>query len=161
MSALVNPLSLDQLESEADLVAQGKVLSKTCQRDSSGRIYTSVDLLVTDVWKGKVARSPLTIVHGGGTLGEEQSVVSNQVEYSVGEDVVAFLKINSDSQGVTVALAQGKFHIWQDASGAKFVHNGFHGHDDALINTNRSVLAKSRNRLTLRQLKEHVCQKHR
>src|SRR5689334_7993195 len=70
-----DPLTVEALARQAELVVQGTVLSKTCQRDPAGRIYTKVELEVTDVWKGAVTGSPMVLVHGGGILGEQRSVV--------------------------------------------------------------------------------------
>lgn len=122
------PLSIASLASKAELVVQGVVQSKTCQRDSSGRIYTRVELRPTDLWKGSISSSPILIVHGGGILGEKESVVSGQVTYEVGEEVVAFLIRNRRGECVTIGLMQGKFQIWKDAhSGMKFVVSPFYG----------------------------------
>jgi len=127
-AVIFQPLSIKSLSSEADLVLQGVVQSKSCQRDGAGRIYTRIELEVTDVWKGAVGTNPFLIVHGGGVLGEEQSIVSGQVQYEVGEEVVAFLVRNSRGEGVTLGLMQGKFHVWKDAvSGIKYATSPFHG----------------------------------
>lgn len=109
------PLPVSQLERQAELVVHGRVASVNVDRDPDGRLRTCVNLDVLDVWKGIVNRSPLRIVHGGGTLGNRRIHVSGQVEYSVGEEVVAFLVRNSTGDAVTVALAQGKFHVHRDA----------------------------------------------
>jgi hypothetical protein len=123
-----DPLSIESLTRQADVVVQGTVLSETCQRDSAGRIYTMVELQVTDLWKGAVPGSPFVIVHGGGRLGDRQSRVGGEVKYQVGEEVVAFLVWNSRGQAVTVGLMQGKFHVWRDPlTGSRFVVNPFHG----------------------------------
>ena len=125
---VLEPLSIESLAARAELVLQGKILSRTCLRDPSGRIYTKVELQVTDLWKGAIAGDPFTIVHGGGTLGEEESAVAGQVEYRIGEEVVAFLVRNARGEGVTLGLMQGKFEVWQDAVGhTKYVSNPFHG----------------------------------
>ena len=79
--------------------------------------HTKVELEVTDVWKGAVSGSPFQIVMGGGVLGEEQAVVSGQVQDAVGEEVVAFLVRNARGEGVTLGLMQGKFHVWKDTGG--------------------------------------------
>jgi hypothetical protein len=129
---LMQPLSIDELTRSADLIVQGTVLGRTCLRDPEGRIYTKVELQPAEVWKGALpAGTPtnaLTIVHGGGTVGNVRTDVSGQVEYSVGEEVVAFLVFNQRGEAVTIGLAQGKFHVWQDKrTGEKFAHNPFHG----------------------------------
>jgi hypothetical protein len=124
----VQPLSIEALAREADLVLHGKVLSKTTQRDPAGRIFTAVELNVLEVWKGAIGNNPFLVVHGGGILGEEESSVSGQVQYSIGEEVVAFLVRNERGEGVTLAMTQGKFHVWEHAqTKAKLAANPFHG----------------------------------
>jgi hypothetical protein len=70
------PLSIEQLTRESALVVQATVLSKSCQRDPAGRIFTKVELEVKDVWKGALPTNRLTIVHGGGILGDRKATVS-------------------------------------------------------------------------------------
>jgi hypothetical protein len=158
---LFQPLAIESLTRQADLVLQGTVLSKTVQRDPTGRIYTAVELKVAEVWKGAIGNDPFLIVHGGGVLGEEESVVSGQVQYEVGEEVVAFLVHNQRGEGVTLGLMQGKFHVWQDArTGTRLAANPFHG---ILEPTGSNVSAKSAGvtaplpgTLTLPELKRRV-----
>jgi hypothetical protein len=122
------PLSIEDLSAKSQLIVHGTVVSKSCQRDPAGRIYTKVDLRVSEVWKGDWTRDQLCVVHGGGILGEERVEVSGQVEYQMGEQVVAFLVFNQRGEGVTLGLAQGKFHVWKDpANGILVAHNPFHG----------------------------------
>lgn len=127
-AVIFEPLSIQDLTRQADLVLQGTVLSKSCQRDPAGRLYTRIDLQVSDVFKGALSGSPFVIVHGGGILGDRQSTVAGQVEYNVGEEVVVFLVRNQRGEGVTLGLMQGKFHVWTDpATHAKFAASPFHG----------------------------------
>jgi hypothetical protein len=127
-AVLMRPLAVEELARHADLVLHGTVTDKTCVRDPHGRIVTRVQLEVAEVWKGKLATNSFLIVHGGGKIGNIRSEVSGQVEYEVGEEVVAFLAINHRGEGVTLGLAQGKFHVWKDkVSGEKFAHNIFYG----------------------------------
>jgi len=124
----MEPLSVEQLARQSALVVHGTVLGKSCQRDPAGRIFTRVELQVVEVWKGEAATNRVTVVQGGGILGGQKATVSGQVEYGIGEEVVAFLVINSRGEGVTLGLAQGKFHVSQDEnSGERLVHNLFHG----------------------------------
>src|ERR1051325_155697 len=76
------PLSIEQLARESALVVRATVLSKSCQRDLAGRIFTKVELEVAEVWKGSLLTNRLTVVHGGGILGDRKATVSGQVEYS-------------------------------------------------------------------------------
>src|SRR5438874_1650779 len=89
-AVLMNPLAIEELSARAQLVVHGTVSSTTCQRDNAGRIYTRIELHVADVWKGKPPTNPLQIVQGGGTLGEQRTIISGQVEYRPGEEVVGF-----------------------------------------------------------------------
>jgi hypothetical protein len=122
------PMSLDELVARADVVLHGKVLSKTCQRDPAGRIYTEVDLEVAEAWKGAVAGKRFKVVLAGGTLGDRHVGVSGQADYQPGEEVVAFLRLNPRGEGVTLGLAQGKFEVRQDSvTGRKYAYSAFVG----------------------------------
>ena len=124
----MTPLPVEELGQRADLILHGIVLSQTCLRSPAGRIYTRVEMQVSGVWKGTLTNQTMTVVHSGGTVGNLRQTVQGQVKYAVGEEVVAFLVINSRGEGVTLGLAQGKFHVWQDKrTGEKFAHNLFHG----------------------------------
>lgn len=124
----MQPFSVSELARSSDLIVEGVVVNKSCHRDTEGRIYTEVQLQVAEVWKGSVLTNTLTIVHGGGTIGNVRTEISDQVEYTVGEEVVAFLVVNPRREFVTLGLAQGKFHVWRDKqTGEKFAHNLFHG----------------------------------
>ncbi len=122
------PIAIAELTQKADLVIRGRVLSKTCQKDSDGRIYTTVELAVLEVWKGKPQGQIQKVVHGGGIVGEERSMVPGQVDYKLEEEVVAFLVFNPRGEAVTLGLSQGKFDVWLNATnGQKEVRNPFWG----------------------------------
>lgn len=162
-AVLVTPLSIQELTTRADLVVHGTILSKNCLRDPSGRIYTKVEVQVREAWKGTPAINPLIVVHGGGTLGEERVEVPGQVEYRVGEEIVAFLVLNPRGEGVTVGLAQGKFHVWKDeTSGNLLVRNPFHGaaRSESATNSADGFTASARS-LTLPALKARVTGKEK
>ena len=120
------PLSVEELTREAELVVRGRVLSKSCQRDDAGRVYTRVECQVEEVWKGRSAGDPLVIVHSGGSIGRQRLTVPNQVEFQVGEEAVVFLRLNQRGEGVCLGMAQGKFRVWPDSStGETLASNGF------------------------------------
>jgi hypothetical protein len=156
-SVLMTPLSIEEMSRTADVVLRGVVTSKSCRRDSAGRIYTRVDLQVLDLWKGRVAENPLCVLHGGGVLGDRVSSVSGQVNYEIGEEVVAFLIINRRGEAVTLGLAQGKFSVWEER-GEKLARNPFHGNFNP--SESRDRLHASREaapaELTLEQLRTRV-----
>jgi len=128
----MRPLTVDELTRKADLIVQGTVLDKTSLRDDAGRIYTKVNIRVAEVWKGvlptNASPNALTIVQGGGTVGDVRDEVSGNVQYELGEEFVAFLVFNARGEPVTIGLAQGKFRVWHDPqTGEKFANNLFHG----------------------------------
>ena len=121
------PLSIRDIVEHSDLIVQGTVRAKTCQRDATGRIYTRVELDLTEVWKG-APTNHCVIALGTATLGEENVVISGEATYEIGEEVVACLVVNARGEGVTLSLAHGKFHVERDAqTGQKHARNLFHG----------------------------------
>ncbi len=148
----------EELAAKAQLVLRGTVLSKSCQQDAAGRIYTKLELKVAEVWKGNLATNRFTVVHGGGILGDKKAVVSGQADYQIGEEVVVFLLINQRGEGVSLGLAQGKFQITQDAqTGEKLAHNLFHGHPKANSTAGaRPQPSPMEGRLRLADLKQRV-----
>jgi hypothetical protein len=152
------PLSIEQLTKESTLVVRATVLSKSCQRDPAGRIFTKVELEVAEIWKGSLPTNRFTVVHGGGILGDRKATVSGQVEYALGEEVVAFLVLNHRGEGVTLGLAQGKFQIRQEAgTGERLAHNLFHGETGSRsqgVSTGDRL--PTQHRLTLAELKRRV-----
>ena len=150
----MEPLSIEEMARQSALVVHGTVLSKSCQRDPAGRIYTKVELQVAEFWKGSLATNRLTVVHGGGILGDQKATVSGQVEYGIGEEVVPFLVLNRRGEGVTLGLAQGKFHVRQEPrTGEWLAHNLFHGEADS---QGKNDLLPTGRRLTLAELKRRV-----
>ena len=153
------PIPIEELAKRADLVVWGTVESKSCQRDEKGRIYTKVDLAVKEVWKGRAQTNLLTLVQGGGILGEERVVVSGQTDYAIDEEVVAFLVFNPAGEPVTLGMSQGKFRVWQDKrSGQKCVANPFHGTGkiDAVPTAAAAEAVPAAGLLTLENLKQQV-----
>ncbi len=156
-AVVMTPLEIAELTDRAQVVVLGTVLSKTCVRDDTGRIFTRVELQVSEVWKGSVASKVLSVVHGGGTLGERQSVVSGQVDYAIGEEVAGFFVLNQRGEAVTIGLAQGKFRVWKDArTGEKLAANPFHGHAPGALQQQGLASAGASAGLTLTQLKQRV-----
>lgn len=156
MGTQVTPLSIEDLVTHSELVVRGTVLSKSCQRDAQGRIYTEVELKLSEVWKGTHSGSHLKVVHGGGTLGEERVHVQGQVDYRIGDDTVVFLVINPRGVAVTLAMAQGKFDVWKnDLNGEFLAANPFHG-GARRSGGNGSVVVETTGELTLTELRARV-----
>ena len=151
------PVSIEQLGEQSQLILHGTVLSKSCQRDDAGRIYTQVALQVAEVWKGAIAANPFTLVHGGGMLGDKRVLVSNQVDFQIGEEVVAFLVLNQRGEGVCLGLAQGKFHVWvEPGTKRKLARNPFHGGPASAASGAQMDQPAPDQRLTLSELQRRV-----
>ena len=155
------PLSVEKLSNKADIIVQGVVTNKVCLQDDAGRIYTRVDLQITEVIKGTNVGDTLSVIHGGGTIGDRRVEVSGQVEYETGKEVVSFLVRNPKGQAITVGLSQGKFGVWQDGDGEKFVHNPCHGSPPQALSAvaKQTVAVDSEpRRLKLADLKQQIRQ---
>ena len=113
-AGVMEPLPIEQLATNAEVVVHGTVISKSVERDPEGRIFTRVKLQITEVWKGAVKAEEFSIVHGGGRIGNVESRASIQVNYEIGEEVVAMLRLNHRREGVTLGLVQGKFSVETD-----------------------------------------------
>lgn len=151
------PLTLAELTAKADLVVRGKVRSLTGAEDDAGRVFTRVELEVAEVWKGPRQPAVLEVVHGGGSVGKKRVVVSGQVQYRPGEEVVAFLVFNPRGQAVTLGLAQGKFQVWADPqTGEKLAANLFHGTAPGGAAARPLEAKPAGDRLTLSGLKHQV-----
>ena len=156
-AVLMRPLAVEELARKADLIVQGTVLDKQSLRDEAGRIYTKVNIRVGEVWKGALPTNGtpgvLTIVQGGGTVGDVREEISGEVQYDVGEEFVAFLVFNPRGEPVTIGLAQGKFHVWRDRqTGEKFTRNLFHGGPES----SDAVAVQTQPSLRLKDLKQQV-----
>jgi hypothetical protein len=162
IGASLKALSIAELSSKSDVVIHGTVTSLTCQRDAKGQIYTSVSLAIAEVWKGNIETNSFRIVYSGGVLGDRIEMCSAQVEYRIGEEVVAMLVLNERGEGVTLGLIQGKFEVSSDVkTGEKFANNIFHGNVGANVHAgnNASVAASAtggNGRLGLVKLKQQV-----
>ena len=161
-AAVLRPMPLEELSAKADVIIHGRVTSMTCQRDTSGQIYTSVTLAIEEVWKGKIDTNTFRIVHSGGILGDQIETCSAQVEYKIGEEIVAMLVLNQRGEGVTLGLLQGKFEVATDAkTGEKLVHNLFHGRYEAELHAGSNPtpspnIPSNKGRLKLIELKKQV-----
>jgi hypothetical protein len=159
-ATIMVPLAMDELSQRAELVVRGTVTRKTCLKDPEGRIYTKVEFKVSEVWKGTLATNTFTIVHAGGTVGDERTAVDGEASYEIGEDLVTFLRLNQRGEGVSIGLAQGKFSVWKDdVSGESFVYNLFHGQPkgpETAANNALRIAAGKPKRLTLSELQNRV-----
>ncbi len=151
------PLSIEALTQKAELIVHAKVSAKACALDETGRLITRVDLQVLEVWKGRLPANSFRVVHSGGEAGKRRTVVSGQVDYVVGEEVVAFLVLNRRGEGVTIGLSQGKFTVWTNrVTGQKLAASPFHGSTLGDSSAPLSVKTAASGSLSLADLKSRV-----
>lgn len=121
-------LTLEALALGAEAVVVGRVMSVEASRDAGGRIQTRVELRVEDVWKGRGVSGVCVVWCGGGVLGETQVRAAGQAEYTVGDDVVAYLVRSPAGGWVTLGMAQGQFRVVrEEGTGKRWVRNPFWG----------------------------------
>lgn len=122
------PLTIEQLAQASDLIVHGIVREMAVQRDERGRIFTTFQLSLEDVWKGDVPDGMCRIVEGGGVLGESALTARPHPGYAVGQEVVAFLVRNPAGEWVTLGMAQGRFEVRREPSSTRrYVANPFWG----------------------------------
>ncbi len=148
VSALMLRLGLDELVSNAEMIATGKVVEKECSWDEKGKwIYTYVTVVVDEYIKGGGGEQ-VVVRHPGGEVGRKGLIVGNMPHFHEGEEVLVFLReakqslrlqagegeaeqalqLQQGSTGRTYEVsgfAQGKYEIFVDESGKKVVRNNF------------------------------------
>lgn len=120
-------VSVEGLARASDAVVRGQVqaISSTVSEDGR-RVFTLVDVVVADAWRGAPGRTVRVIVPGGvaGAIGQR---VEGAPAFAEGEEVVVFLH-RAEAGGWRVAgLAQGKFSVAGPAATPDLSHTRFLG----------------------------------
>jgi hypothetical protein len=113
--------SSSELAAFADVVVTGRVRSVTSAWDSQvNTIYTYVTVDVAEVLKGDIADRHITIKQLGGVAGEVGLSITDQAQFTVGEDVLLYLEARPrDGTLYTTALWQGKWAVQDDLRGER------------------------------------------
>lgn len=112
-------LSLEELTRQADLIVEGRVQDiQTQASQNRSSIITLVVLPLKKQWKGSNVPT-VTVKLSGGSAGEITQRVVGQPEFSLGEEVILFLKRQADGRYATVGGKQGKFTVKVDPLGGK------------------------------------------
>jgi hypothetical protein len=131
-SATVLRLTDEELTERADVVLHGKCTGKTSRlpQDGSDLIYTEYTFDVLGRLKGdEGGGKTFTFRALGGVVGNRGLVISGAPVYTQGEEVIAFLDRPHEKTGCrhTIGLAQGKFRVVADESGAKLLERDLDG----------------------------------
>lgn len=130
LATITQKLSLEQLAREADLIAMGRIQGVTSQESvDRSTMTTVVTLSVEEQWKGPKA-STITVKQPGGSVGGLTQRVMGEPQFSVGEEVILFLKKGRNGSYVTVGGVQGKFLIKKDLQSGKRVIEDLTGKSD-------------------------------
>lgn len=98
----------------SDAIITGKVLSIESRWDASKtNIYTDITIALNQTIKGDLGSNTIVIEQVGGKIGDKQVWLTGSPEFSVGEEVLLFLKANSEGVLHTAHMGMGKFSISQ------------------------------------------------
>ncbi len=113
LAAVARPTSVESLARSADAVIRGQVSGQWSRWAGGGRrIFTSVQVTVSEVWKG--AAPPLVRIEvPGGAVGDIAQHVDAAPAFDDGEEVVVFLDRRGDDWQVH-GLALGTFRVEGD-----------------------------------------------
>ncbi len=104
------PLRISELTAQADLAVRGTVQTITSSKEHQ-RIYTHVEVQVSETLKGRTASESVTLKLYGGAHGGLRIVVDGAPCFRAGEEVVLFLVANGSRTYDVVSLAEGKFEV--------------------------------------------------
>jgi hypothetical protein len=102
---------LPTLTRKAQLIVVGKVtkVESRWTQDKS-RVVTDIEIAITETVKG-APRKTVTLVQGGGTMGDVREKVHGMPAFAADEEVFLFLEPRGSQRFATVGMAQGKFRV--------------------------------------------------
>lgn len=116
--ALVIPVGLGELAAGSDAIVRGRVESfQTCADAASGGVSTSVTIDVVASQPERMEKVAVTVP--GGRLGGLVLRLGTSPEFTVGEDVIVFVRDVDGALRVTEGF-QGKFTVHKDGSVSGF-----------------------------------------
>lgn len=115
-ASIVLKLSDQQLARGATSIVHGKVVKKSSKWDKAHkRIYTYVTLSVLTMVKGKASQQEVVVRQLGGEAGSYGMRVPGTARFSLGEEVLVFLKKKATlRQPMVMGMAWGKFRVMRD-----------------------------------------------
>lgn len=117
-------LSTEDLARGSDLVVLGDVESVTAKWSDDGKtIFTTANVMVTEVVKGPSVSQKIEVEYPGGEIGDIGLKVSDEPGMEKGEKVILFLKhgirFSETSKYNLVGKGQGKYSIGPDGVARK------------------------------------------
>lgn len=108
--------------SDAPIIARGRVGGSSVQwaaaRDGARRLYTYIELDVTEVLRGTIPRNQIQVRELGGEKDGVGMRVAGSARFAPGEDAVVFLSPpNADGSYDVRNMSMGKFEVIRDEQG--------------------------------------------
>ena len=120
-ATIVVPMTIEEMAIEASCVARGRVLNTQATWDDAHRriyTYTEIEILERIHAKGEVA-SNVVVRTLGGEVGNIGMKVSGTPKFTLGEEVVVFLRNDpvDPTQFQVIGMSQGKFQVERPQKG--------------------------------------------
>ena len=126
-ATLVPRLSLEQLAAESELVVHGTVVRRWADWGPARKfIWTHHEVRITDVLKGRPARSVI-VSEPGGEIGDIGMAVAGAPRYQVGQEVVLFLERTEIGYLRGSGWGQGNFSVIESATDQTRTVRSAHG----------------------------------
>ena len=111
--ALAQPSTDAALARLSAAAVRGVVARVGARHDAAvGAIYTHVVIAVSHAWGFATPPSQVTLKLLGGQMGRESLVIGDQAEFTLGEEVIAFLDVRPRDHTLSVAgLGRGKWTV--------------------------------------------------
>jgi hypothetical protein len=116
----VIPIADQDLQTRADVIVHGVVVSNWVEESSNGQPVTVTVIAPLETVKGQLG-GDLVLRHLGGTLPDGRFLkISGRPEYGSGDEVVVFAVERPDGDHQTAELLLGKFEVQYDETGGAF-----------------------------------------
>ena len=109
LAAVALQQSVESLARDSDAVVRGSVQRRAAGW-RGGRIFTEVEVRVSEVWRGR-APARVTVTVPGGEVGPIGQLVAGAPSFRDGEEVVLFLKRGPAGAWGVTGLGLGKFSL--------------------------------------------------
>jgi hypothetical protein len=122
-ATIVVPMTLEEMAIEASCVARGRVVNtQSAWDDAQRRIYTYTEIQILERIHTSRSVPDFVVVRTlGGEVGEVGMKVSGTPRFTLGEEVVVFLRADpvDAEQFQVIGMSQGKLHVERPLKGGE------------------------------------------
>jgi hypothetical protein len=115
-STTIVMMSDEELALTSDAIVAGTVTAVRAMRAADGGVESFITVQPDEVLKGYAPLGNVTIRERGGRVGDVEQWLFGNPTYTVGESVIAFLRVDAEGMLRTTQMALGKFSIVHDAA---------------------------------------------